>query len=106
MDQTQADAAAEVLLQPGRQARDEARRRRHLQARKLAMQRLVARFAVLGLVAGAAVAYFAHKNVLAFTGFGGASGIVIGGLVASWRGSVSRTDGAPKPGRPRGSSNK
>ena len=99
MDQTQADAVAEALLQPDRQGRDGARRRRNMQARKLAAQRLIGKFAVSGLVAGAAAAYFAHKNVLAFTGFGGACGVFIGGLVASWPGSFSRPDGSPEPGR-------
>lgn len=90
MDKTQAEAAAQAVLLPSREAQEEMRRSKAIQARKLAQQRFISRFALLGLVAGVVIGYFMHKNMLAFLGFGGAVGIVVGGVVASWPGRASR----------------
>lgn len=90
MDKTQAEVVANALLQPARQAQEEERLAKAERERKVARQRLIARFAILGVVIGSLIGYFMHKNVLAFLGSGGAVGVVVGALVASWPRKASR----------------
>lgn len=96
MDEKQAEATARAILEHGRQAQAERRRGQAnaLQARseRRFEQRLIGGFGMLGLVVAVAMAFFVHKNMLAFVGTGAPAGIVAGSLVVSWRRVVLRSN--------------
>jgi len=90
MDEEQAEAAAHAILGPGRQAQEEPRHKKvKVMTHARREQRLVGGFGLLGLVVAAAMAFFMHKNALAFGGIGAPMGVVVGRLIVSWSRLVS-----------------
>ncbi|AVQ05545.1 TPA: hypothetical protein HH295_19470 [Xanthomonas vasicola pv. zeae] len=79
MDQSQADAIAQAILQPDLEAREKIRRRRAAKDRAVADRRMVAWFSLSGFVMGAVVAHLA--------GYRFTDGIIWGGIAggpAGW----------------------
>jgi hypothetical protein len=89
MDKTQADAIAQAILQPDREAQEKIRRKRAAQERTLAGRRSVAKISLLGIVIGGTAVYFAGGRVIDGIIWGGLAGGVIGWAAVWWRGRRS-----------------
>lgn len=84
MDNTQAHAIAQAILQPDLQAQQQLRRKQALAAARLARQRRVAAFTLAGAAVGAAVAVFSGVRFTDGVLWGGLPAALVGWLVAGW----------------------
>ena len=75
MEKRQAEAIAQAILEPDLRAQAELRNKRALDAARLARQRRVAVFTLVGCGVGAAVAHFSDVR---FT-----TGVILGGLACA-----------------------
>lgn len=89
MNNQQADAAAEALLAPGRDALDRHSQRRQQAAEQALLHKARARLAMalvmVGLALGFLVASLSAYNMANSLFAGGVVGLVIGWLIALWR---------------------
>lgn len=86
MDKTQADAAADALLEPQLKAQEAFRRKREVEARRLAERRKTAWLMLLGGAVGAAAAYATGERITKGLLWGCVGGSVVGFLLFQWNG--------------------
>ena len=85
MEKSQAEAVAEAILKPNREAQEELRRKRTAAARSLAERRFVAWWVLSGSAVGAVVASLADHRFSNGVLWGGVAGAVSGWAIAGWR---------------------
>lgn len=86
MDESQAEAIANAMLEPGRRAQEELRRKRLAEAANLAKRRKVAWFLLIGGLLGAGVALLTGHRLSEGIIWGGVPGAAVGWLfVTLWR---------------------
>jgi hypothetical protein len=91
MDKRQAEAIAQVILEPGLKAQEELHRKRRAAEQGLAERRKIAAFALAGALLGAGAAYFGGHHFLGGASWGGIAASAVGWVVIAW----GRRRGAP-----------